>query len=117
MKEYSGVLDWFFETGTEGLCWVLRQDNKRGIKALVFIRKGDQLTVYGEDNSVVFEGEIVPDLKAGWTPYPDNSQYGQPSALGFRIHWTQAGWQPDNWARLFVRNKKPLLRAKLVRNE
>lgn len=116
-KEYSGTLDCFFETGTEGFLWMLKQGHEEKFHDLVFLKFGDHLTVYNEGNSVIFKGIIIPDLEAGWKEYPGNPGHGQPSALGLWIHWTQIGWQPDDWARLFIRDKKPPLRAKLVRKE
>lgn len=119
MERYGGVINQFFETGTEGFMWVLEKDGFEGYDALVFIQEGDYLKVFAEDGSVAFEGEIVPDQEAGWMEYPLNPGNGQPSALGFWIHWTQKGWEPDKWAELFFnehlkKGHKPL-RAELIR--
>ncbi len=104
-KKYTGVLDGYFETGSEGTYWVLdTQDPKADFYGLVFIEPGDHLKVFNEDGSVAFEGEIIADRKTGWMQYPLNPdpKMGQQCALGFWIHWIQQGWQPDDWAKLFI---------------
>ena len=70
MKKYTGTLDPFFETGTEGVIWSLIQDGKSGYDALIDIEKGDHLKIYGLDDAVAFDGVIKPDYKAGRTEYP-----------------------------------------------
>lgn len=77
------------------------EDRKTGYDALVTIERGDRLKIYNPDSTVAFDGIIEPDYKAGWTEFPQNLGHGQPSALGFWIHWTQKGWDPDEWATLF----------------
>lgn len=100
-EKYSGLLDGWFETGSEGTHWVL--DNGSGTP--IFVEKGDHLKVYGKDGNIAFEGTIVPDTKTGWKHYlghPDQKA-GQPMAFGhWNIHWTQKGWDVDEWARLFI---------------
>jgi hypothetical protein len=71
--------------------------------------EGDHLTVYHDNGTVAFQGEIETDRQVGWREYPKNPGRGQPCALGFWVHWTQRGWQPDDWAELFMR--EPSLRA------
>ncbi len=119
MEMYSGVINWFFETGCEGAMWVFEKDGFEGYDALVFIEKGDCVKIFAEDGSIVFEGEIMPDYNAGWTEYPLNLGRGQPSALGFWIHWAQKGWEPDKWAELFfnkhLKEGNKLLKAELIR--
>lgn len=118
MEKCVGVVNQFFETGCEGLMWILEKEGVEGFAALVFIEAGDHLKVFAEDGAVLFEGVIVPDHHAGYKEYPLNPGHGQPQALGFWIHWTQKGWEPDEWAKLFLhtnlkKGNKPL-RAELT---
>lgn len=116
-----GVLEGFFETGTEGYVWTVYEDGKQGYDGLHGIEAGDHLHATDEKGDVRFEGIIKPDFRKGWRRYPMNPKYGQPCALGLWIHWTQEGWEPDDWARLFMRpdlrvGKGPALRAVLTIN-
>jgi len=122
MKKFSGVLDGHFETGTEGVMWVLdTRDKSKGYCGLIFIDPGDRLTIYDADNSIVFNGKIRPDYKTGWREYPKNPGYGQQCALGLWIHWIQKGWDSDEWAKLFVKHwfkrwkNAKQLRAELIK--
>ena len=102
---YHGELEAYFETGTEGVMWSLVEDGKTGYDALVIIEPGDRLTVYGEDGRTpLFDGIVRPDHEIGYRPHFEGAGHGQPCALGLWIHWTQKGWQPDDWARLFARS-------------
>lgn len=114
-KKYVGVLEPWFETGTEGIIWSVQEDGKDGYDGLNVIKAGDHLTVYDEKGKTYFKGKIYPDHKAGWRRYPKNSKCGQPCALGCWVHWTQIGWEPDDWARLFMGRKgESPLRAELI---
>lgn len=113
MTEFKGELYGFFETGTEGVIWTLIKDDLKGYEALETIKEGDHLKVFNTDGSIAFDGTIKEDYEIGYRPYPLNPEYGQPCALGMWIHWTQSGWQPDDWAKLFFH--QPTLRAELTR--
>ena len=105
MQKYSGVLDGYFETGSEGVMWVLdTKDKRRKYYGLIFIDAGDHIKIYGRNGSIIFEGQIFPDYKAGWEEYPKNPGHGQPQAIGFWVRWTQSGWHPDEWAKLFIKH-------------
>lgn len=120
-REYIGILTDWFETGTEGLEWVLREDGKQGYEGMVIIQPGDHLTVYDADGKILFDDTIVFDTSTGRALRPGSKpKYYQQAALGYWIHWIQKGWKPDDWAALFCRGEgcpaRPLhLRAKLVR--
>lgn len=121
MEVIEGRLEGFFETGTEGVVWMIYKDgyNPGNYNALESIEAGDHLTVFNEDGSIAWEGEIDPDYEVGYTTYPRNPEYGQQAALGCWVHWIQKGFQPDDWAKFFIQSKATFegLRAKLVKNE
>ncbi len=116
-KILHGTIAHWYETGSEGVCWVFYRDGKKSWdEAVEFLERGDRLKIFSEDGtSIIFDGVIKPDSRIGWKRYPMNPKYGQPCALGYWIHWTQKGWKPDDWAKLFVRKEgqKPL-RAELI---
>ncbi|MDP3963246.1 MAG: hypothetical protein Q8Q39_01990 [bacterium] len=118
--KFIGSLEPFFETGCEGFVWALLEDEKPGLDGLHVIEEGDRLKVYGENDEILFDDEIICDYHIGWTEYPQNPGHGQPSALGKWIHWTQKGWQADDWAKLFFypylegNEGKQALRAELI---
>ena len=106
-----GVLEDFFETGSEGVHWAVCDDDDESYSGLHFIEEGDHLTIFGPAESVLWEGVIVCDRKSGFEKYPRNPKYGQPQALGHWIHWTQKGFKPDDWARFFIRPDSRRLKA------
>ncbi len=116
VRKFEGALEPYFETGTEGTIWSVQEDGEQGYEGLHPINTGDHLTIYDKRGKILFKGKIFPDHKAGWKEYPlrPGSGCGQPCALNHWIHWTQIGWQPDEWARFFLRGKNPPLRAKLM---
>lgn len=117
MKTYFGRLDYWFETGTEGVEWILYEDGKNGYDGIVLPEDGDYLEIYNEDGSILWSGVVEQDFEVGYQPYPDNPELGQPCALGMWIHWTQKGFEPDVWARFFMPKNGNKLRAKLFENE
>lgn len=116
-KRLQGELEAFAETGTEGFIWMLYKngfEDAKGMRSydgLENIEQGDNLVIYGASGEIVFDGIIDPDVEAGWTEFPALKGHGQPTALGCWIHWTQRGWNPDDWARMFFDK----LRAELIK--
>jgi hypothetical protein len=111
-KEIRGVLDGYFETGTEGVLWAVVENGKAGYDALHILEDGDRLVVR-DGRKAEFEGIIKLDRKVGWAEYPKNPGHGQQQALGMWVHGIQSGFEPDDWAGLFFR-KRPL-RATLTK--
>lgn len=109
----NGVLEDFFETGTEGVVWSVYDEDERGYDGLHTIEQGDHLTIMDQLGRRLWAGRIHCDRKSGWKEYPLNPGYGQPVALGHYVHWTQKGFKPDEWARFFIRPKHDRLRAVL----
>ncbi|MDO8504936.1 MAG: hypothetical protein Q7S36_03755 [Candidatus Liptonbacteria bacterium] len=109
--KYSGYIENYY-TGSLGLSWVLYEDVEG---KMVKIENGDNLKIFGEKGRILFEGEIQEDTKTGWAECPTQpgSGIGQPSAFGFWIRWTQAGWKPNDWAALFMH--EPPYRAELIK--
>ncbi|MEY4723515.1 MAG: hypothetical protein RLZZ324_1028 [Candidatus Parcubacteria bacterium] len=120
--EYDGVLEGFFETGTEGVIWMLYEtakidaDGKRPYDGLQLIEDFDRLVIRAEDGHTLFDEEIMLDWKAGYRPFPMNPEHGQQCALGFWIHGVQRGWEPDAWARFFFPSDGKELAATLIKH-
>lgn len=111
---YTGVLSRYKAPETEWVThWNLLEDGKIGFDARVPIEAGDHLKVFTEDGLVLFDDIINPDYRAGWTELL--SGYGAPRALGRSVCWTQRGWEPDDWAKLFFRADDKRLRAELIK--
>lgn len=114
LKIYTGRLEIFFETGTEGVVWAFQESGKKDHEGLVFIEQGDTLWIDSDGSqgcgSQVFAGTIDEDHKTGWAEYPKNPGHGQPTACSLWIHWTQRGWRPDDWAQLFLESRAARLR-------
>lgn len=106
MPQYNGTLYGWFETGTEGVIWILLKNGEEGYDAFCSIEEGDHITIFNEDDTVLYQGVIQKDEETGWTKYPRNPdpELGQQVALGMWVHWIQAGFKPDDWAGLFFHN-------------
>jgi hypothetical protein len=114
-RKIEGRLEDFFQTGTEGLVWSVVEEDEMGYDGLHEIQEGDHLTIADQLGHKIWAGTIRCDRESGWRRYPTNPKYGQPNALGYWIHWTQKGFKPNDWARLFVRPEYERLRGTLVR--
>ncbi len=87
----------YFETGMEGMEWtVYRKPSPSRTERLLFLEAGDIIWIRDKSGKTLYVGMIIPDSSKGRMT-PDS----RPQALGLYIHWTQSGFQPDDWARFF----------------
>jgi len=114
-RRFEGELVDYFETGTEGVVWMIEDECRHGRGALEVICEGDHLTIEDQLGRTRWRGVIRCDKKTGWQKYPLNPEYGQQCALGHWVHWIQQGFTPDDWARFFIRPDYDRLRGVLVR--
>jgi len=112
-KQY--LLDGYAETGTEGMWWIFQDPNDPDYSGIRMLNNGQHIKIYNTDRSVVFDGIIDQDEEIGYEEYRANPGFGQPTALGLWIHWTQRGWTPDDWAMLFLHD--PPLLGEIISDE
>lgn len=98
----NGILDPFFETGTEGVVWAVDDPRKHGYDGLNYLENGDRLVVFEVDGVTIrWEGKVGLEYKRRWRPYPMNPEYGQQEVLGMWVHGFQRDLDPEVWARMF----------------
>ena len=110
-RPIEGELIDFFETGTEGVIWMLEDDCRHGRDALETICEGDNLTIMDQLGAILWRGTIRCDKEKGRRPYPMNPEFSQQCALGCWVHWIQEGFEPDEWAKFFMRADSDRLRG------
>ncbi len=121
----KGFISQYFETSCEGIMWYFFEDGKKWPKCIHEPDDGDHLKIFKEDGEILFDGIIKRDHKTGWQPHDPKKprKGGQQIILGYRVHWVQKDFNPDEWLKLFFyeylegnEGKKPL-RAELIKNE
>jgi len=125
MKEMRGVCFLFSETGTEGGWWAIQEDGfvtegenegeQWSYEGLHILGEGDDLTVYGDDDSVLFHGIIHRDTKTGSVSRRKGYAVTRISRKqqvvgGMWVHWIQKGMDPEAWGALFLGEKRCLLK-------
>ncbi|UZJ44212.1 hypothetical protein OOT55_16350 [Marinimicrobium sp. C6131] len=99
---YRGVFFGWFETGLEGMVWALQSEHDDSLLGVVGLEESDYVQICDADGAILFEGLIKPDYETGKAPNQSPTGRNQPTALGCWIHWTQEGFESDEWARLFI---------------
>lgn len=97
----SGVLEPFWETGSEGVHWSVEEDGKLGYASLHGLRDGDWLRVFSAEGGVLFDGEVHLECKRNLRPLPGNPQYSQQEVNGYWVHGLQIDVAPETWAAWF----------------
>ena len=113
----KGKLEAFWETGSEGVHWSLYLDGKKGYAGLHSITEGDYITIYDEDNEIIYEGDIIQDRFSNWKAYPMNPIFGQQVAGNYLVHWIQANVNPDLWEKWFVKSYRATIKKSLLTDE
>lgn len=101
-KVYRGTFFGWFETGLEGMVWALQSEDDVSLRGVVVLEESDYVEICSQEGAILFEGVIKPDYTIGKAPKESATSRNQPAALGFWIHWTQEGFEPDEWARFFI---------------
>lgn len=108
MPEYSGVLHFHSETGTEGGYWAFQDEqfikpDGWSYEGLHILKDGDWLIIMSADSeSVVWDGEIKLDQKPLFSE----------TATNFWIHADQEGIPRDVWAQYFFKAHPAHLQTK-----
>lgn len=105
-REIRGVLDAFFETGTEGVLWSLHDPGLPGYDALNVLEDGDALRVLDSGGGTLWEGTVDLDRESC---QPPGSRGGQ-AVLGLWVHGVQRDMDPEAWARMFLDGRRAVLR-------
>lgn len=98
---WTGVLDAFFETGTEGVLWSVLEVPSKGYESLHVLQDGDELTVYRSDGSIRWSGIVELEYETGYRSYPKNPEHGQQCVFGYWVHGNQRGMDLKVWAAMF----------------
>lgn len=103
-----GLLDPFFETGTEGIIWSVVDNDLDGIGALVPLLDGDYLFVEDLEGSIIWEGEVQFEYTTNYRQRGYNG-CGQQAVLGYWVHGLQEGVEPETWATWFFEGRRAVL--------
>jgi len=105
MTTVKGVLDRFFETGTEGIVWSVYEDGMTGYDGLNCLSTGDHLTIFDPDNrdNIVWYGNIDLEYETNTRPIPTNPQYSKQAVAGMWVNGLQRGVGADEWNTWFAK--------------
>ena len=53
MARYVGTVNFWFETGTEGMIWIFAEHGKEGYNGMLYLQKGDHLTIYDDHEKII----------------------------------------------------------------
>jgi hypothetical protein len=114
MAKIKGMLEAFWETGTEGVIWsviddhiTMLPDGYRSYEDIHSLKDGDWLAIFNDAarTKILWEGRIDLEYKRNYTPYPRNPQYGQQAVGGMWVHGLQRDLSPEAWFELFKNRK------------
>jgi hypothetical protein len=90
------------ETGSDLLLWAIQADSDPGYHGVRCIGAGDLLSIASPEGAILFAGRIDPDYETGAILRREFDFRKAIRALNSWTHWSQRGWSPNDWARLFL---------------
>ena len=107
----AGILDPFWETGTEGVIWAVINDDPKlqGYEKLTILTDGDYLFVEDGEGGIIWEGEIKLEYERKYRPFPNNPESGQQEIFGYWVHGFQESEEPETWATWFFEGRRAVL--------
>jgi len=123
VEVYGTLINWF-ETGSEGINWVLKRCSSGPAKGtsyndLLFLEEGDHLEIYCPNTlythlqrKTLWEGILEKDRETLMTQTPGNPKYKRQNVCGCWVHWLQKDFEDhEQWYWYFLLSYP----AKLVR--
>lgn len=107
----TGLLEPYFETGTEGVLWAIIDDKKKGYDSLNILKKGDMLAVFADAKreTVLWQGVVDLEYERNKHPHPLNPNYVQQAVGGYWVHGLQKTLEPEVWADMFFKQRPATL--------
>lgn len=98
-KVLKGFLFDWFETGLEGIEWAFQEKilGAAGYEGLNILEDGDILTVYNEENNIIFKGTI----KKIYSFDKEYKKLIKKTKTNLRFSWLQKDVDLFNWALMF----------------
>jgi hypothetical protein len=103
MTTIKGMLEPFFETGTEGIIWSVIDEDDNGYESLHCLGRGDYLAIFDKADpaNLVWYGNIDFEYERNKRPLPHNPGYSQQAVLGYWVHGLQKDVEPEQWGTWF----------------
>ncbi|MCK5043934.1 hypothetical protein KAR52_02960 [Candidatus Pacearchaeota archaeon] len=103
MEKFKGTLEAFWETGTEGVWWMLYDYDDKGYNSLHTLDKGDYLKVYQnkDKKKIHWEGKICEDREINLEKISGGYPYPRQVISNYYVHWLQKECDSKFWADMF----------------
>jgi len=110
MKRIVGVLDPFWETGSEGIHWAVTDNELMGYDALNILEDGDYLFIEDGFGNIDWEGCIDLRKDTNLEPFPYNDRGDKWQRVNeCTVHGLQDGVDPKRWFDWFAEERPAVL--------
>ena len=113
--EIRGFLEPFYETGTEGVVWSLKDPGLPGYHSLHALEDGDELRVLDDAGGTLWEGVVRLDRTTDLLPRSPGGEPVQQAVRGFWVHGQQQGMDAEAWGEMFFARRRAVLREGATR--